>query len=669
VIFIALALYINNSYFIDPDYIYLINGLNIFRGESYSIGHVDHPGTPLQILIGLFIKIIGTLRGTSNFSMDVLSNPQFYIKTIIICIAFFHSLIIYFIGKRYYTHQNNIIEAILLQSSFLLFDTVTTIYMKLFPDTIIPIGSLLIILITIEKMWGTMKDRIYSILSGLILGVFIAIKFTFLPMAIIPIIIASKWQNKILIPVYTGLIFFISILPVIDKLTYFRSFIFNIATHDGVYGTGNEEIINIPKMLNNMWNLIQVEYTFTLIFSLLFIYLIFVIYKNHFQSCKNNDIRILFALFANIVLQLILVSKQVNFRYMIPSLLISSFALTIIINKLKSVKIVYFPIVFLILISALYYNYKMTSKALEIKHSRNKTYTYIRDSIKSDDALIIVTEDSWFGSPFKSHSLMYGKLYCYRQGEQYDSLLERIYPNRFFWKHNLQQFSSWNMSVMPDLLINQYKKLYIYIQKDNSQVYQNTKKSFTELLKYQTLESISLNLVFSNTELREEIYLLTIQNPKKIKPKLKVISSFENRVEETNRILTTSDDSIFINEDKRLSELCAFEGKYSICILPDNPYGIAPTISNLKQNDFVRISIMCKRSSKQNECVIGLKSVIHDEGLIAMGSTSTEIINGWEKLEYSYRLNFTPSEQKVTMFIWNNSAEPMYFDNLNIEVY
>lgn len=668
-VFVFFAVYFNNSYFIDPDYVYLINGLNIFRGESYAIYHVDHPGTPLQVLIGICISIIGTLRGAEDITTDVLSNPQFYIKSIIIFIAFLHSLIVFLIGRRYYKHQNNIVNTILLQSSFLLFDTVSNTYMKLFPDTIIPLGSLLIILITIEKVWGKMKDRTFSFLSGLVLGVFMAIKITFLPLAIIPFIITSKWKNKILVPVYAGIFFLISILPVIDKFSYFRSFIFKIATHEGTYGEGNEEIINMPKLLHNIWDIFQMNYTFTLIFVLQLIFLIFIFYRKIFKNRKNNDFRILIALFASIVLQLVLVSKQVSFRYMIPTLLISSFALTIILNQLKSLKVVYFSIFILLLLSAVYYNYKMLSGAFELKWLRNKSYSFIQKTIQPDDALLIVSKDSWMGSPFISHSLMFGKLYCYRQGEQYADVLEGIYPNHYFWTHNIQQFSSWRLAEMPDLILNQHKKLYLYIQTDNPLLYPGILDDFTTNMKYYDKDSVNLTLLFSNPRLDEEFYLVSLQNAKFIKPKHTIHSSFEKKADSVNDYILISNDSISFESSNRFSEQHSFEGKNSICLKPDNPYGIPVTIPHLKQHDYVHISIMCKRSSKRDECIVGIKSVIPDEGLITAGSNSTEVINGWEKLEFSYRFNKTPAEQKAIMFIWNNSTEPVYFDNLMIEVY
>jgi len=82
-----------------PDYVYLINGLNVYHGNFEDIIHIDHPGTPLQLLIGLLLPIIAFFRNAPDVASDVLLHPNTYIKTIIIVIAFSQTMVLFFIGK------------------------------------------------------------------------------------------------------------------------------------------------------------------------------------------------------------------------------------------------------------------------------------------------------------------------------------------------------------------------------------------------------------------------------------------------------------------------------------------------------------------------------------------------------------------------------------------
>jgi hypothetical protein len=174
--------------------------------------------------------------------------------------------------------------------------------------------------------------------------------------------------------------------------------------------------------------------------------------------------------------------------------------------------------------------------------------------------------------------------------------------------------------------------------------------------------------MFSNPEMYEEIYLIEAINPTEVKPGSIIESGFEIKTED-GQYLMTNNDSIAFQEAWRLREDLVFEGKYSVCLKPDNPFGISTVLPEIDQYGFLHISIMCKRHSPRHECVIGIKSLDPGEGFNTLGGVSTETINGWEKIEYAYYFNHQPANHKVVLFIWNNSSEPMYFDDLRIEVY
>lgn len=665
---IFFALFINNSYSIDPDFAYLFNGLNIIRGENFAITHVDHPGTPLQVLIGIFIIIIGTVRGADNFTADVMNDPQVYIKTIIIVISFFFSMVLYFAGKRYKKYQQSLPGALIIQLSFLLFSAVTITSSKLFTETIIPLGAIIIVLFTIERTWGTMKDWIYALSSGITLGIFIATKITFLPVFFIPFIVISKWRNKLIYLITAVGFFVISILPVMDKLVMFKSFLLKIATHEGTYGGGKEETLNVFSLLSNLWKTLQAEYTFTLIFFFCLTIVIIAFKKIKFGVFKDKEIRLLLAIIFAFILQLLIVGKHYGYRYMIPVLLFSGLAFATASHRIKEFKPWYCASLIIIVILSGFYNVKMLRKALRINEAQNRTYAFVQKTIAPHDPLLVISKESWYGTPFISHSLMFGKQYCFRQGEQYAGVLDSLYPNKYFWTHSNQQYSDWQMPVMPDQLLNNQKRLFLYIQTDNPGLYKKAIDDFSIHLKYTDTGSVTMKLIYSNPEMDEEIYLLEVSNPIAVKPGTIIESGFEV-ITEDGQFLKTNHDSIAFQEAWRLNDSQVFEGKYSVCIKPDNPFGISTTIPEVSQYGFVHISFMCRRSSPRHECCIGIKSSDPNEGFNTLGSVSTETINGWEKIDYAYFFNHEPAGHRVVMFIWNNSSEPMYFDNLRIERY
>lgn len=65
---------------IDPEFPYLVNGLNCARLDFSRIGHIDHPGTPFQLLTGIFIRITYWIAGQGTVVEDVITRPEFYLS-------------------------------------------------------------------------------------------------------------------------------------------------------------------------------------------------------------------------------------------------------------------------------------------------------------------------------------------------------------------------------------------------------------------------------------------------------------------------------------------------------------------------------------------------------------------------------------------------------------
>lgn len=596
-------IYLNS---IDPDFVYLINGLNVFRGDFQAIIHVDHPGTPLQILIGGFIALIGTIRGADNITIDVLSNPQIYIRTIIIVFGFFHSFVLFFIGQRYFKHQNNIFQSILLQFSFLISATVVLAQSKLFTETLLPLGSLLIILLSIELVWGKMKELKFTWLTGIIVGVFVAVKITFLPLLFLPFILITKWRNK-LIFVFTSIIsFVISVLPVISKLTFFKNFILGIATHDGLYGKGQESPININQLINNIGKLLTIEYSFSIILIVSIIIIVYTIIKTPKLALKNIEIRLLFAITAVFIAQLIMVSKHAGIRYMVPALMLSILALTVIILQLKSNNKIFFPLLTLIFAFSSYNLISTFSENISNYRLQTKTLNFVKNNIKKDDAVLVISRDSWMGSPFVAHSIMFGKLYCASQGPQYSKYLKKIYPKFYFWTHHNQQYCNWENNIMPDQFLSSNQTFYLYIQTDYPDFFQSVMADFKQRLKFQNHDSVDFKLCYSDTILDEEIYEVRIHHPVIPEPKFKLFCDFEENVANQYTLIKTNIDTLHIEDGLRRTDYDKFEGKFSVCITKDNPYGISVKMDNIHQFDFIKVSLMCKRANQKDVCCIAL---------------------------------------------------------------
>jgi len=102
--------------FYDPDYVYLINSLNV--AQLKGVAHVDHPGTSVQIIGGTVIFLKYHLSDQKEGMINsVLNNPDEYIRTINKVLIFFLCAAIFFLGLTVYKFSHKIYLGLFLQTS------------------------------------------------------------------------------------------------------------------------------------------------------------------------------------------------------------------------------------------------------------------------------------------------------------------------------------------------------------------------------------------------------------------------------------------------------------------------------------------------------------------------------------------------------------------------
>jgi hypothetical protein len=134
------------------------------------------------------------------------------------------------------------------------------------------------------------------------------------------------------------------------------------------------------------------------------------------------------------------------------------------------------------------------------KNTRDIISTFEKDSYK-----IIVSQD--YGCPFHEYAVMYS--FCVAAGEWPDSRekLNRIYPNTyqyFTWDNTIKY---WGKDFNPDEIIESEKPVYLYLEKNNTELYQRTIAKFFEASNNYKVEK---DLIFQNPVNGEGILRLYI---------------------------------------------------------------------------------------------------------------------------------------------------------------
>ena len=146
-------------------------------------------------------------------------------------------------------------------------------------------------------------------------------------------------------------------------------------------------------------------------------------------------------------------------------------------------------------------------------------------------------------------------------------------------------------------------------------------------------------------------------------------TGFENIYKSSAEILTENGQKFiheggqpleFGNVEKRTSE-SAFSGEFALKLTPENPYGFTTEI-DAGPDEYIQVTAWRKSSGSNGVIVID-----GGEGFYTAGKfVVEENENGWEKVFLEV---FTPPHffnGKVKIFVWNNSHEPVYFDDIQI---
>jgi len=491
-----------------------MSGLTVADGVI-KVGHIDNPGTPLQILVALVLRIVYFIRATPTpFLDDVLTHPDLYLGVVSLSLTMLSTLLLLFAGYKVFKYTHNIVYAILIQTSIFLpviwYDLVGRVAPELMmPFPVILLGVMIIGIYSKNKEIGEKEIGIFAFLSAFGL----AIKLSFIPVLIIPFILIPKWKSKLIFIGLSVLLFFIIAFPVTLQLDIFWGWIKNLIMHSGTYGKGEANIIDIQQFKANIREICNLEKRFfyvmmTLVAAIITYYVIFR---------KKADKKLLIAGIAisvTIAIQLLLVGKHFAHRYFIPVLMFAPlmvFLTAEIIRKIYPKKVTLWAVnllIVLLLISNIRYNHfwlNIKTQAMGTDIENRLPTWHVAQSLEQDSYKIITSQN--YGSPFIEYTLFYSHVWANNEKRvEYKDVLGRLYPKAYSYFTWNDEMKYWKYKFSADSIINSGNKTYLYIERDEQALFDKT------ISKLQSEDTTSFNiasqLLYRNPATTEVIYEL-----------------------------------------------------------------------------------------------------------------------------------------------------------------
>lgn len=453
----------------DPVYAYLFNSLSI--SQSMPVGHIDHPGTPVQILGAYIINFLTFIRQTPSTINDVLNNPEFYLSSMQNVTTFLYICLLFSIGIITYRFSKNILLSLLMQlTPFFAMITLEYAFTKFSPESLVllcssVIAQMVLLLILIPNI-----NKISVLIFSLFLGIGTATKLTFFPLLLVPLLLLPTFKTKLSLITGAIISFFIFTQPIVPSYPNLYNWVKSLFIHSGVHGKGETSIINLNSYLTAFPNLISAEPLFFFLFFVsLFSLLIFFIHQRSSRVWQIREFRFLSVIIFTQLIQIIIVAKHPGVGYLIPIFALSPINVYLIAKLISNIigskhhifnK--YAPALglFLVFLSILIY----IGLGVNSFHNRlvfnalQQEDPYKEMKLKYNNDIII----TYFRASSPEYALKFGNTFA---SNNFTNNLERLYPNAYFWDIWNERFTKWDSQPVEfkEIIKQSYGRKIIFL--------------------------------------------------------------------------------------------------------------------------------------------------------------------------------------------------------------
>lgn len=415
------------AYFLDPSYAYLLNSLNIAHGEPPA--HVDHPGTTVQLLGGMILKInslFGRLHGESeDITMKVLLNPEDFISIIsnaIICII---AISVFIFGIQLYKNTSNILLSITSQIFPLSFPVLLEHLPRLEPEPLLVASAYLLAAALVPFATGAADEQrvtLRAIIVGIILGVGVTTKVTFAPLLLSVFILPKNTTRGIALVSCMATAYLLTI-PIHDNMRQVASWLFGIMTHTGHYATGPTGLPSASTLLASGIRLFKENPVLCFPMAMLLTALFFAEKK-----------RVLLVMLSASICCIIIVMKHYSQHYLMQLMGFSCLLIAVASVLLCKNKYTLYAIAAISCI--LTCNSFVEAKKVYIKYINiHDNYVYLHEIAEKKECIPL----EYYRSSSRQYALFFGNGFA---GSKYNKELAIIYPKYIFYSNFEKKFRS-----------------------------------------------------------------------------------------------------------------------------------------------------------------------------------------------------------------------------------
>ncbi|HEV2762113.1 MAG TPA: hypothetical protein VGV38_03885, partial [Pyrinomonadaceae bacterium] len=181
---------------LDPTYMYLLNSLNVSNLHRPFL--YQHPGAPVSMAGGIVIRLSHPLSGERELARRVLTEPERYVGRISTAFVVLYALALLAAGFAAYAATGRASVALLYQAApFVSANTVEGLT-GVRPEPLLSALALLTGAVALLALRYDVRThaRRYALAFGVLVGLGVACKLNFAPLALLPLILLPSWRAR-----------------------------------------------------------------------------------------------------------------------------------------------------------------------------------------------------------------------------------------------------------------------------------------------------------------------------------------------------------------------------------------------------------------------------------------------------------------------------------------